>query len=1138
MAACLFRVAILHLCATATVVGASAVGLSFGRTPPLDSSNSNKKKATPAQELGHGSMPATTQTSSATTTTVAPFSAPIPVVPTSRIPVATRPQDGRSLRRPLTRRMTSSDANANTRPPSSVINGFAASEHGANESDIGAHVSSRRASWVKRLSSISVSQHSSRNPSPAQLSPAVPCSNGSVAYGSTVPIMDRRSLPQLPPNKLVKRSSSVRAPRDIQSIHGSGSLRPSFRRPATSHQRSATLQNYRSLLPVTRETPVKPSSASTDSETEYTQFFTATSLRGRRLSKRFQSNPAKVKRIFPDEKHRPTLVLARAVTAGAEELEESASEAGESVFYVSRPGTPLSYTAAVAAPKAGAPHFTDIAHERPSTAVPSTVVYGEPSQRRRSFSIADLLPSVSSAKKQRLAKQPGMKLARGSSQRVSSDPVIPTMVKRSNTSHGEMPPRRNLTDPAPPKRDIFASAGVAESGHYRIGASGGSSTSPLSTLLPPRREMTAPGNRLASMPQLEAIASAAPATNQAPPSPLVLAQPGVRPSRHSMAPSEQASTLVGSSDNEVRAVGSVDGDDADLRSETLYDSLRTGVTRSVSGGARGPRIETIFDESPPAKLRVTALRDLLPSGTFRDNLPHGNSDDHSIAQDDESFTTPARTTIRPEHRLQEAASFSRPSSTTAFPALISSSPPSMPKPLSLGTLEWDSTVGDDDRSSRWSFDEQEGEDPWVDHPPVNRLATPITLRRSNPRLLASPPNIKPPTPQHVALDHVDRDTRSSIFDWSEQQPTDKSSGNRTPPRPRTVHGKKDANRRDSRSVGRRVPSGLHARSQSVPLAPDVVGKRSTVVTNKFGTWGIGSKGVTEDWNDDFDFSEVPEEPTPKSVAGSQRIDSGSAMVVPKSIQEQQNNVLANISLLREWGLLIEELKEHRIRAMSLGIVEGSHSGMWEEVDAMIDLADQEAEHEEVPRASPPSSPGFDEDAFDEISASPNAGRGRRKSGSPNDDLNKGQTVRPRKSILPPNDRIFGPHSSPAPPKPKYEAPATPEPRPIVTRPRKDSEAKARSVIEALQSRKSVFESPANAPPALSPKKVPFDTATLRRIVPYVSTLTRKVKDAIRDTEGLYYSPITSPQHEEAQFAMSPFQQDAELASHMKLMTVM
>lgn len=1041
----------------------------------------------------------------------------------------------------MTRRMTSNDVN--TRPLSSVANGYTASDYGANESDAATHASSRRASWVKRLSTISVSQHSSRNTSPAQLSPAISCSNGSVAFshdGSTVPMVGRRTPPQLPPNKLVKRSSSIQAPRDISSGHGSVSLRPSFRRPATSHQRSATLHNYHSLLPVTRETPsleVKPSSASTDSEPEYTQFFTATSLRGRRLSKRFQAKPAKFKRVYPDEKHQPTLILARAVAADAEELEESASEAGESVFYVSRPGTPLSYTAPVAAPKSGAPHFARTAHVRPSTAVSSTVVLEDASQRRRSFSIADFLPSESSAKKQRLAKQPGLKLTRGSSQRVRSDPVIPIMGKRSNTP-GEVPARRNLTDPAPPRRDIFASNGIAETSSHCNAQPGGSSTLPLSALPPPRRAMTVPVNRMGPMPQLEAIASAAPATNQAPPSPSVIAQAGVRASRHSMAPSEQASTLVGSSDNEIRPVGSVDEDDADLRSETLYDSLRTGAARSVSGGARGPRIETIFDESPPAKLKVTALRDLLPAGTFGDDLTNGTSDGHSIAGDDESFTTPVRNTVRPEHHLQEAVSFSRPSSTTVFPSLIPSSPPSMPKPLSLGTLEWDSTVGDDDRSSRWSFDEQDGEDPWVDQPPANQLATPITLRRSNPRLLASAPNTKPSTPQHIPLDHIDRDARSSIFDWSEQQPADKSSGNRTPPRPRTVHGKKDANRRDSRSVGRRVPSGLHARSQSVPVVPDVVGKRNTVVTNKFGTWGIGSKGVTEDWNDDFDFSELPEEPTPKSVAGSHRIDSGSAMVVPKSIREQQSNVLANISLLREWGLLIEELKEQRIRAISLGIVEGPQSGMWEEVDAMIDLADQEAEHEEVPHASPPSSPGFDEDAFDDVSASPNVGRARRKSGSPTDDLSKVQTVRPRKSILPPNDRIFGPQSSPVPPKPTHEAPATPESRPIVTRPRKDSEAKARTVIEALQTRRSVFESPAQTPLAPSPKKVPFDTATLRRIVPYVNILTRKVKDTIRAAEGLYYSPATSPQHEESPFLMSPFQQDAELASHMKLMTVM
>jgi hypothetical protein len=338
---------------------------------------------------------------------------------------------------------------------------------------------------------------------------------------------------------------------------------------------------------------------------------------------------------------------------------------------------------------------------------------------------------------------------------------------------------------------------------------------------------------------------------------------------------------------------------------------------------------------------------------------------------------------------------------------------------------------------------------------------------------------------------------------------------------------------------------LHARSQSVPVVPDAAGKRSTVVTNKFGTWGVGSKGVTEDWNDDFDFSEIHEESAAEDAPQSHRVDSGTAMVVPKTIQEQQTNVLANIGLLREWGLLIEELKEQRIRAVALGLLEGANTGMWEEVDAMIDLADQEAEHDGVPRLSPPSSPGFDEDAFDDVSATtPNQGRGRRKSGGlASEELGKHttppksqQSTRPRrKSILPPNHDIFAPQSSPIPAKSAFESPRARESQKVITRPRKDSEAKARSVIEALQKRKSVHETVAELELASPSKKVPFDTATLRRIVPYVNTLTRKVKDALREAEGLYSSPSTSPR--EPPFSKI-FHTDNELNTQMKLMTIM
>jgi hypothetical protein len=869
-------------------------------------------------------------------------------------------------------------------------------------------------------------------------------------------------------------------------------------------------------------------SASTDTEVEYAQFFTARITRERTLARRRGSSAhaGGFRRIFPDEKHTPTLVLARAVAAGAEDVDDSASDDGESVrYFLSRPGTPLSLTAVFATRE------TSQSRSRPSTDQPD-----DATRPRRSFSITNLL---SSNKEQRTVKAAGARLSRRSSQRVYSAPILPTMSRRPHsTSYGEA--RRDFTDPTPAlvRRDIATSAGFPDTASARHVLQGGSLSSPLPTL-PPSHPDIRPVEVLASMSQpapADVGASAAPGANQTPPSP-TLAQSGVRASRHSMAPSEHASTLVGSSDNEVRALGSGDDEDADFQSETLFDSLRTGATRSTSGGARGPRIETIFDESPPAKPRVTALRDLLPPGSFGEHTINGVAGHQSIAEEEESISTPVRT-VRPERSLQDSPSYSRTHSAPLFPSTISSSPPSMPKPLSLGTLEWDSRAGEDDDSSRWSLEEADAEDPWVDLPTVSHTATPVSLRRQSARLLASGTASKPTTPQHLTAEFGDRDARSSIFDWSEQQIADKNSGNHTPPRPRTVHGKKDADRRGSRSVGRRAPSGLHARSQSVPVVPDPTGKRSTVVTNKFGTWGVGSKGVTEDWNDDFDFSELNEVPVAEG-GSSPRVDSGTAMVVPKSIQEQQNNVLANIGLLREWGLLIEELKEHRVRAIALGIVEGPHSGMWEEVDAMIDLADQEADHEGVPHTSPPSSPGFDEDAFEDPAASPSHGRGRHQSASPDEDLTKNPALSARsrrKSILPPNYGIFAPQSSPIPPKPRFDTPATHDIKVITTRPRKDSEAKARSVIEALQKRSSIYESIPDAPPTPS-KKVPFDTATLRRIVPYVSGLTRKVKDTIRDAEGLYSSPSASPMHEEPPFSRM-FTPDSDIASQMKLMTVM
>jgi hypothetical protein len=340
---------------------------------------------------------------------------------------------------------------------------------------------------------------------------------------------------------------------------------------------------------------------------------------------------------------------------------------------------------------------------------------------------------------------------------------------------------------------------------------------------------------------------------------------------------------------------------------------------------------------------------------------------------------------------------------------------------------------------------------------------------------------------------------SGLFNYSEHQP-EKSSGNQSPPRPRTVHGKKDTNR-GSRATGRRAPSGLHARSQSVPVVPGQGGKRDPVVTNKFGTWGVGSKGVSDEiWDDDFDFEEGE---VPKSMKNvdQKRVDSNLSMRIPQTIREQQVKVVNNIELVRKFGLLIEDLKASRVRAAERNLLDTQSSSLWQEVDAMIELADQEVSDPLFPqRTSPPSSPTAD-DSFDDsldlplwAKSTPEPSRSQSR----------------RRSVLPENDVFSTPSSQ--------TIQSSPSTTPLINRPRKDSEAMARSVIEALHRRKDVADTSLSLQPVPSQRKVPFDTNTLRYIVTHVQKLVRRVELSLN--EGSTTTPLADlfkdPAHNDGQ----------------------
>lgn len=493
------------------------------------------------------------------------------------------------------------------------------------------------------------------------------------------------------------------------------------------------------------------------------------------------------------------------------------------------------------------------------------------------------------------------------------------------------------------------------------------------------------------------------------------------------------------------------------------------------------------------------LKDYLQQGTL-DGMEDARKSRHSTIEEEESVTsTPVRPIRTAMHTLSPPIN-----ANNSFPEVaLKSSPPEMPTSLHFANLTLSDRTSkmDDDQESSWSFgdDENDTGNQLPVRNPFHQFGN--TVDRLSPFPRSQTSSSLTTTPQRNG---GDKDARSSIFDWSEQQPFEKSPANRSPPRPKTVHGKKDAENRGSRSVGRRAPSGIHARSQSVPSAPEADGKRSQVVTNKFGTWGVGSKGVTEDWNEDFDFDEgLPAVPV-VGAGDEKRIDSG-AMFVPKSIQEQQTNVLANITLLRDWGLLIEELKELRIRAASLDLLKGKYEPVWNTVDAMIDLADQESDETSLAPRSPPSSPTFDVDPFDE----PFAPLPKARSPLPATVPEEGPAWDKQPHLLTPAEND--------PPRPT----ASP------TRPRKDSEAVAKSVIEALQQKRNISD-PTHGGRSSPTKKVPFDTATLRRIVPYVQELRDKVKRALREAEGLYNSPdmgnslLIQEQEEEQERDEPPF----------------
>lgn len=534
-----------------------------------------------------------------------------------------------------------------------------------------------------------------------------------------------------------------------------------------------------------------------------------------------------------------------------------------------------------------------------------------------------------------------------------------------------------------------------------------------------------------------------------------------RTHRYSSNPSEHGSTLLGS-DNENSRLMSGDEDDMDSRSGTMYDSTRTGATGSSHSGMRRPPVERIFDESSlpelPSKDKLIALQDLLEHESFAQN----DRKDHRAVEEEQNVSTP----------VQDNALCKDHNSSTPMHDTSRISPSPAVAQMDLRTS--DPSARDmeiDQEDELWSFG--------------NNAIIPSSSEKSNTSL-ARPRGDTYGRRESPSIERLDTPLKSNIFEWSEPATTDKDTLEGESPRPKTVHGRNGMDMRGSRANGRRGPSTLHLRSQSVPVPKDTGNYRNGNNSPKL----LGNKGPSEDWDGDFDFDEpsrAPKQTTPSTDYVHSSVSSG--MLVPRAILERQASVHGQFGQVKELTLLVEELKRLQQQASGQGIMEGQSIELWKEAEGIINLATLDDEKELFPPRSP-HSPSFDFDLFDEDSP-----RSRRRSGlSPSKE--------DRTSFV---DESSGsqPSSRRSSEFPKLET------LPPTSRPRKESSAKAKSVLETIHQQRRHYE-PELLDAKLAQKKLPFDTTSLKDLVTRAGVVTRALKEIVRRAENGPETPESRP----------------------------
>jgi len=507
--------------------------------------------------------------------------------------------------------------------------------------------------------------------------------------------------------------------------------------------------------------------------------------------------------------------------------------------------------------------------------------------------------------------------------------------------------------------------------------------------------------------------------------------------RHSIAASDPPSTVIGS--DVTRVFTTSDEYETDMMTD-YWDSVRT---RETSGsGLKGLRIETMFDKAGTrlSNEEVTTLEELLPRGSFA-----------SCSENDPSL----------------------------FPASLLVSPVA-PSRMNNHT----SVLSEEDEETRSMIGALPGEaeDPSRQTPLASSLSSPWAGQDRH----TSSPNLPPRSP----VEGTHQSQKMNIFDWSEQSRTERDVAD-SEVRPRTVHGKQNAFNRGSRAACRKVPSAIHLRSQSVPVARELPINDTRQSSGKFGTWGLGSKGVSEDWDSDFDFdaeeTSISQNAKPTSEAAASQ-----SMTVPKAILERQASLRGQFGQVQELTLLVQELKRLRHQASILDLVGGPSSELWKEAQGIVNLATIDDDEE---RRSPPGSPSSLTFSFDDSDEEGLDASSKRNSEVSWHDAQQRQNQLPSPPFTQPKGERESSWQSGSQPESQLYSPSLRQ----LSKPSTNS----KSVIDILRSdRRPEASALSELTPAPRTQKLPFDTQSLRDLVVRAGVVTRALKEVIRKAEGV------------------------------------